>query len=258
MAYSYWKSVRKSAFSRTSAAFGINSMARLILGLFISVVIVGVLLFWGNDGSAQDELLVRGALVIIVIAVFPLVFVWHFVREPPERDEQLKREISVLNERKSDAIKLGDLADEISQFLNNFVSNRPGGERDLSFVGKHQRNNPGIIAEGDSTIITDDDDDICRMMMLKQDERRRYDQSKITEFIMHYSGRISAAVELISSREGGLSIRQRRVVLKVHALLRKTDYYYFERKIFDMLVAELNMAAERNLNDKPQTGSSKG
>lgn len=223
-----------------------------MLRLLVGIVVAAALLLWGSEDAARDELIVRGVLAGVVVVTFPLTFFVHFFREPSERERSLKAQIDGFRRKQSDAEMLRSLANDVSQFVDSFIVGRPGGERDLSFVGRHQRDNPKIRAEKDSAILVGGDDDMAQMMILKQDERRRYDQGKISEFVRRYAGRISEAASLIGERQGALTFRQKRTFARVRSLLSETEYYYFERSVFDQLVTELAAAAEKLDNDRPQ------
>jgi hypothetical protein len=104
---SYWRRVRKRATEEARAALSIETRERVVIGAVVTITAIALLFFFGSEGASWDEALAKvGPWVILILGVYPVVWVWKFVRAPAQMADEERRRIDALQKALSERARL--------------------------------------------------------------------------------------------------------------------------------------------------------
>ena len=103
------------------------------------------------------------------------------------------------------------------------------------------RNNPGIVASGDSIIIDESakSDDNFFMFQTKQEERKSYDKQKFSDFFNQYGDKIEDLFDAIKSKNSKFNAEQKLCIKYFRSYIKSMDYSYprFEESKLHLLIS---------------------
>lgn len=99
MVKAYWKRVFCRAAHDSAAILHIESKQRIMISALVILVVILSLLFWGSKDALFDEIIGRVASVVVLVALFPVVFLWKLVAVPAQIHDESLKEITDLHER---------------------------------------------------------------------------------------------------------------------------------------------------------------
>ncbi len=89
MAGGYWRRVHNRAAGEALHLLGLGSWSQIVIRAAVVIAAILALMFWGSTDAASDEMIVRVAIVAVIVLLFPLVYVWKFVRSPAAIEKEL-------------------------------------------------------------------------------------------------------------------------------------------------------------------------
>ena len=94
----FWKRVHRRAVREALQNLNLESRERVLLAALSATLVIAALLFWGSEHAGRDELIARGALVLLVFLLFPILYAFRFCSIPSSMDRELRQRISILEE----------------------------------------------------------------------------------------------------------------------------------------------------------------
>jgi len=131
----YWSRVHRRAFKETAELFGLDSKRQIVTRVTGALIVMLVLAFWGSEGAAQDEMLIRFAIIAVIILIFPIPYLWKLASVPPA----MHREVVIENDS-----LLEKLRATVTPRLRLNLSSEPfrrlnfGGTSESPFAGHRQ------------------------------------------------------------------------------------------------------------------------
>ena len=101
-ARAYWRLVAKRAAQDARAALLIETGERLVVGAVVAITAIVLLWLYGSEGASWDAALERmGPWIILILAAFPVVWIWKLITVAAKMDADLREEIAVLERQLS-------------------------------------------------------------------------------------------------------------------------------------------------------------
>ena len=126
---SYWRLVFKRATKEARAALSIETGERVVIGIVVTITAIALLWLYGSEGSSLDAAIERvGPWIIIILAIYPVVLAWKFIRTPPHIDAELHERIESLQARLMPKLKFTWRPDD-NKYLERGSRKTPRRER---------------------------------------------------------------------------------------------------------------------------------
>jgi hypothetical protein len=87
----YWGGVHRKAFREAAKMLGLESPVKIACGAFIVLAVLVGLAFWGSADATRDEAIVRIAIALSLIGLFPFFYLWQMVSIPARMHAETKK-----------------------------------------------------------------------------------------------------------------------------------------------------------------------
>ena len=182
MAKRYWHRVCARAYTETRLVFGFETRGRTIIIVLLSITTILGLWAFGSPDSFRDRLVEISTIVGGILLVFPLAYVWNFIRSPAALDketaeshaveiERLTTEIESFRAKRNQSL-LHELSDNLARFATSVRALPRGPSQHISLAAQEAyRRSEEIIEQLGVDLVSSDARDYLQCASIILDKK---------------------------------------------------------------------------------------